>query len=92
MKLTPDDKQLLSQWGNLDNDIEQICEAIRRTTYTAYATDSKKGRRVSANTAVKILGRKEFLSGISRSAFHFDAIRENVDGIKVSFDSRKLFQ
>lgn len=92
MKLTLEDKELLRQWGNSDLDIQQISEAISLTTYTAYSAGSERGRKISANTAVKILGRTAFLSGIGRSAFHFDSVRRNTDGTEVSFDSRKLFE
>ena len=42
--------------------------------------------------AVIILGREEFLSGISRSAIHYTASRESKGHSIVSFDSSKLFQ
>lgn len=92
MKLTSDDKRLLRSWGHSDQDMEQISEAIRKTTYTAYTAGSTRGKRISADTAVEILGRKVFLSGIGRSAFHFDALRENDEHTEVIFDSHKLFQ
>ena len=37
--------------------------------------------------AIEILGRKEFLSGLARSTFHWDSQRGDV-----SFDSSKLFE
>jgi len=91
MKLTPDDKQLLRNWNYTDSDIEQISDAIRCTTYTFYAASSEQGKRISADAAVETLGRKDFLSGIARSAFHFTAMRINDADIKVLFDSHKLF-
>jgi len=91
MKLTPDDKRLLRSWHYIDSDIAQISDAILCTTYTVYATESKRGKRISADTAVKILGRKHFLSGIARSAFHFTAVRNNDTDVEIFFDSHKLF-
>jgi len=92
MKLTPEDKLLLKNWGNSDIDIEQISDAIRCTTYTVYTGDSRRGRKISADTAVKMLGRREFLSGITRSAFHFTAVRTTNSGKQIYFNSRKLFE
>lgn len=92
MKLTPDDKRLLRSWGYLEQDMEQISEAIRKTTYTAYIADSTRGKGISADAAVSILGRETFLSGIGRSAFHFTALRENDEHTRVLFNSHKLFQ
>lgn len=91
MKLTHEDKQLLKSWGNTGSDIAQISEAIHRTTYTKYSADSMKGKKISAAAAEKILGRKAFLSGIRRSAFHFTSVRRSEDGTEVFFDSHKLF-
>ncbi len=92
MILSPDDKDLLRSWNHTDRDIDQISDAIRRTTYTAYIPGTTRGKRISADAAVEILGRKDFLSGIARSAFHFTALRVNGTGTEVYFDSRKLFR
>ena len=91
MKLTEDDKNLLKNWGYIERDFAQINEAIGQTVYTVYDPESSKSRRISAKTALEILGRKDFLSGISRSAFHFTSLRENEKHIQVFFNSRKLF-
>ena len=92
MRLTEDDKKLLKSWGHPDRDMEQIEEAIRKTVYTIYRTDSGKGKRISAKAALEILGRRAFLSGISRSAFHYTALRKNDDHVEVHFNSKKLFE
>ena len=43
--------------------------------------------------ALEILGEKKFLSGISRSAYHYTAARETEDGeFVVYFDSSVLFR
>lgn len=88
MKLTENDKQILKKWGHPDADIPQIEEATGKTIYKLNFKE-----RISAKRAIELLGRKEFLSGISRSAFHFTATRniENTDDV-VYFDSSALLK
>ena len=86
MKLTKQDKELLKRYGHSEDDIKQIARAIQRTEYTV------DGAQITADEAVTILGREDFLSGISRSAFHYTASRESEDHSIVSFDSSKLFR
>ena len=92
MKLTVKDKKILSDMGYSDKDFNQIEKAISITKYTAY------GREITPPEAIKILGISVFLSGISRSAFHWSAIRYandeiecNTDDNSVYFDSSALF-
>lgn len=88
MKLTNRDKEILSAWGHSEEDLKQIEEATRKTVYEL---NSKE--KISCEEAIKLIGRKAFLSGISRSAFHWSASRYTKDGNDfVSFDSSKLFQ
>lgn len=84
MRLNKKDSETLSSWGFSIEDIEQIKTAIGKTTC------KYKDKKISANKAVELLGRETFLSGISRSAFHWNCSREN-NGNYVYFDSRKLF-
>lgn len=87
MKLTNRDKEILSSWGYTEKDIKQIEETIKKTVYEL---NSKE--KISCQDAIKLIGRKAFLSGISRSAFHWSASRYTNDGNNfVSFDSSKLF-
>lgn len=88
MKLTNQDKEQLKNWGYTDKDLKQISAAIGCTVYTF------KGERITADKAVDLLGRKNFLSGIGRSAFHFTTAKEVEDGSHavVHFDSYKLFR
>lgn len=86
MKLTKNDKELLKSWGYEDKDILQIEEATIKTTYEM---DDKK---ISIKKAIQVLGREEFLSGIARSAFHWNCVRTNKNGETVFFDSSKLFK
>lgn len=88
MKLTKQDKEIIRKWGHLEDNMKQIEEATRKTVYEL--NDKEK---ISCNEAIKLLGREEFLSGISRSAFHWSALRYTEDGNNfVCFDSSKLFQ
>lgn len=87
MKLSNEDKEILRKWGHSEDDLKQIEEATRKTVYEL---NSKE--KISCQDAIKLIGRKEFLSGISRSAFHWSALRYTEDGNNfVSFDSSKLF-
>lgn len=88
MKLTESDRQVLKEWGYSDADICQIEEATENTIYRLNYVE-----RISAKEAIRLLGRNDYLSGISRSSFHFTASREieNTDDA-VSFDSTVLFK
>ena len=87
------DKKLLQEWGFSDKDINQIGYATL-TNITKYYKISEEGtkQQISKTEAIEILGRRTWLSGISRSAFHFDAVRDNGEGTEVLFDSSKLFK
>ena len=86
MKLTSEDKKILTNWGYLEADFAQIERAINKTIYTM------NGMKITADQTVEILGKETYLSGISRSAFHWSCGRENKEGQYVSFDSSKLFK
>ncbi len=86
MKLNKEDKELLIEWGYLDEDLDQI---ERATTKTVYEINDKK---ISAKKAIELLGREKYLSGIGRSAFHWSATRSNDNNETVFFDSSKLFE
>ena len=85
MKLTNKDKELLTSWGHPESDFAQIEKAMSKTTYET------NGKKISRDEALETLGRKEYLSGISRSAFHWSACRGE-EGNYVYFDSSKLFK
>lgn len=81
--LSDEDRAILKGWGYPARDLAQIQEAINRSTYVAKflmkekrkAAEEREGE-VSKETAMQILGRQTFLSGIARSAFHFTSSRE----------------
>ena len=84
--LTDEDIKILKSFGNKKNDIDQIEKAV---AVTDFEIDEKPIDLVSV---LRIMDRKVFLSGMSRSAFHWSAARETVDGRVVLFDSSKLFK
>lgn len=105
MKLTDTDKKYLLEkiYGGIkqtfEEDLPQIEEAADVTKYSLikYKEDNWRGKydekRISKTEAIRILGREGWLSGLSRSAFHWMATRELDDNrSQVYFDSSKLFK
>ena len=92
--LTEEDrKELLSYGLNTEKDLLQIEEAANRSTYIVRDKDGNDLRTVNVWETIEELGRKTFLSGISRSAFHFTSSRENpATGVEIYFDSSVLFR
>lgn len=86
MKLTNEDKNLIKSWGYPEEDLKQI---ERATTKTVYESNRNK---ITADEAINILGRQEYLSGIARSAFHWSACRQNKNNQTVYFNSSRLFR
>ena len=82
MKLTKKDKQLLISIGYEKKDFLQIEQATSKTVYEHYPKMGV-GWKITMQEAIDILGKKEFLSGIARSAFHWSAIRLAPDGSEV---------
>jgi hypothetical protein len=86
MKLTIEDKKLLKSWGYKTKDFNQIEEATNKTEYEL------NDDRITLTEVLQVLDRETYLNGISRSAFHWSACRQNKDGETVYFDSSKLFK
>lgn len=87
--ITKEDKAYLSGLGYPKRDIDQIEYAASHTKYIHGST------RISGTKAIEILGKKAFLSGLSRSAFHETALREPLDKNDfnmVLFDSSEMFR
>lgn len=92
MKLTIEDKKYLIETGYEKQDFKQIELAGSKTTYKEICADGTS-KRVSRARAIELLGKKRFLSGLSRSAFHWSAIRKTEDGkTSIGFDSSRLFK
>ncbi len=87
MLLSNNESRRLLLSGFDDDDIKQIEQAMQKSK-TTYELD---GEKISREQAIYALGRKKYISGITRSAFHRTAIREK-DGKQVFFNSSKLFK
>ena len=92
MKLSEKDIKSLLNAGYLKSDIPQIEKAISRSTYTLIKADTTKEERLSVKEAIRLLGWNTFLSGISRSAFHWSSWRRTCNGDEIYFDSSALFR
>lgn len=88
VKLSREDQELLRSLDCEERDFPQIERALRKDM-TTYKMDSK---RISREQAIELLGKRSFLSGISRSAFHCTAVRKTADGRFVLFNSYNLFK
>lgn len=86
MKLTNKDKKILRSFGHSDSDFVQIEEAAGKTKYDL------EGKRISRAKVIELIGRKQFLAGLSRSAFHWSAAQLTDDGMEVGFDSSAYFR
>lgn len=91
MKLTDEDKKILLDWGYTESDLEQIQRALLKTRYELYS-DNEEKQKISGKQARKLLGDEQFLSGISRSAFHYTSLRKTSDGREIIFDTDRLFK
>ena len=98
LKLSEEDIAKLKSWGERDKDIPQIEEALNITKFTVSdvidgQVDMNAEKEITAQEARDILGDERFLSGLDRSAFHWNSGRYNADETKyVSFDSSALFK
>lgn len=79
MKLTAEDEATLLELGHAKQDIPQLKDAARK------ATIKYRNEKISHERAVELLGRRTYLTGISRCAFHASAVRNTPDGETVDF-------
>lgn len=86
MKLTQTDKAMLLDMGHPESDFCQIEEATRRTLY------EYDGMRINREEAISLLGRRSYLAGIARSAFHRTSVQLTPEEKPVYFDSSRLFE
>ena len=70
------DYNLLKKWGHRPDEFSQLQEAAYNTLYTLEIGDYQP-IKLTPNQAIHRLGRKRWLSGISRCAFHFTSCRED---------------
>ena len=90
-KLSEEDKKILREWGYMEEDMEQIERGISKTQYFLENQTTGKSEKITPEQARNILGTEQFLSGLSRSCFHYNSGRESEDGQYISFDSSRLF-
>lgn len=88
MRLSKADCEILNSMGVPQSDFSQIERATNRRN-TIY---SIRGKVITQSDAIRVLGRREYLSGIARSAFHYTCVRNAPDGTPVFFDSKNLFR
>lgn len=75
MELTKKDKKQLLKWGYTEEDFAQIERCLKEVRIESFSRKDH-WKPISAETALKMIGRTEFLSGISRAAFHTSAMRD----------------
>jgi hypothetical protein len=92
MFLTQTDREYLSgEYHESDAAIAQIEQAISKTRF-----ENSKGEKLTQKQAITLLGRKKFLAGMDRSAFHWSATQsvqldDSAEDI-VYFDSSRFFR
>ena len=81
--LTEKDRDNLLNWGYAPSDLAQIEECAKKSVYVLDMKES-----IPLEKVLELLDRDTFLSGISRSAFHWTSTRETLDGThSVFFES-----
>lgn len=84
--LTRKDMAILREFGHNRSEYKQITECANMCVYR-----DGDGHTISYKDAIDILGRENFLSGISRAAFHWTCSRET-NGVWISFDCSDFFK
>ena len=85
-RFTPQDIAYIKSIGHTDDDIPQIKEAVRYTTYDL------DGKKISCDEAIRLLSKEKWIAGICRSAFHWSAAQQTDDGKEVGFDTSRMFK
>lgn len=93
MEFTDADKAyFLKQYGNekaFQEDLPYLMIWADRTRYELLKEDGSLDKRITRATAIRLLGREGWLSGILRSTFHWTAMRNLPNGKMVYFDSSR---
>lgn len=74
MELTKKDKEQLLKWGYLEEDFPYIEKALMNMKIESYS-DKKGYKQISFESALRMIGRTEVLSGVGRATFHASAVR-----------------
>lgn len=93
MEFTEKDKAYFrKQYGNekaFQEDLPYLMIWADRTRYELLKEDGSLDKRITRATAIRLLGREGWLSGILRSTFHWTAMRNLPNGKMVYFESRR---
>ena len=85
-RLTAEDKKILLAAGYLNEDMEQIEIEANVCVYTRHKR--RQDYEIGRDEAIEALGRKDWLYGIGRTAFHWSTIKECLRGKDtISFES-----
>ena len=87
MKLTQEDKATLMSFGHREGDLRQLQEAANKCRYS-----DENGNRLYFHQVLERISRHEWLTGISRAAFHWSCGRGEIGKNYVSFDCSSLFR
>jgi hypothetical protein len=87
MEFTKEDIAKLLGFGHRKSELKQLQEAAIVCKYT-----DEDDRRISATKVLEMIGRDQWLSGISRAAFHFTCGRGEHGKNYVHFDCNDLFR
>lgn len=71
-KLTEKDVEYLKECGYKDDDIKLIQQCLDDD---GFMMTDRLNKRIDAETAIKMVGKEDFLSGLGRSCFHWSAMR-----------------
>jgi hypothetical protein len=90
--ITREDSKYLHHIGHNTSEVKQIDECIPYTKFVL-TEQGKKPRRITSSKAIEVLGRTEFLNGMSRCAFHVTTSRSSNDcRYRVEFDTAEYFE
>lgn len=76
LQLTEQDKVLLRKWGYTPSDYKQIEDCMNNATFEIWGDNIDDCNHISVDTALWYCGRRNFLNGCSRAAFHASAVRD----------------
>lgn len=91
MKLNKKQTEIILDFGYLPEDIPQIEKVIEKTVYSVSDYGAAK-QKITRDKAIELLGIRNFLAGISRSAFHWTSSQEYKENCVIYFDSSRLFK
>ena len=75
--------------GMFAKDMPQIEGAASTATYYYY--EGEEEQYIGRDQARRMLGTEEWLSGLTRAAFHWNAAREAIGGQTIFIDCRAMF-